>query len=120
MPVPGVPEKIRPADRSNNGHAIRGQRAQPASVGNGSMVAFSARSWKAVDDFYAAALANGGVCDGAPGFGFITRRTFTPPTCAILTETRWRPSVVGLRRNRSRRHAENRGDITPIMLLLQR
>jgi catechol 2,3-dioxygenase-like lactoylglutathione lyase family enzyme len=39
---------------------------QPASVGNGSMVAFSARSWKAVDDFCAAALANGGVCDGAP------------------------------------------------------
>jgi hypothetical protein len=27
------------------------------------MVAFSARSWKAVDDFYAAALANGGFCD---------------------------------------------------------
>jgi catechol 2,3-dioxygenase-like lactoylglutathione lyase family enzyme len=40
---------------------------QPASVGNGSMVAFSARSWKAVGDFHAAALANGGTCDGAPG-----------------------------------------------------
>ena len=40
---------------------------QAASVGNGSMVAFSARSWKAVDDFHAAALATGGVCDGAPG-----------------------------------------------------
>jgi catechol 2,3-dioxygenase-like lactoylglutathione lyase family enzyme len=40
---------------------------QPASVGNGSMVAFSARSWKAVDDFHAAALANGGWCDGPPG-----------------------------------------------------
>jgi catechol 2,3-dioxygenase-like lactoylglutathione lyase family enzyme len=42
----------------------------PASVGNGSMVAFSARSWKAVDDFYAAALANGGICDGTPGLRF--------------------------------------------------
>jgi catechol 2,3-dioxygenase-like lactoylglutathione lyase family enzyme len=40
---------------------------QPASVGNGCMVAFSARSWKAVDEFYAAALANGGSSEGAPG-----------------------------------------------------
>ena len=40
---------------------------QPATVGNGSMVAFSARSWSAVDDFHAAALAHGGVCDGPPG-----------------------------------------------------
>jgi catechol 2,3-dioxygenase-like lactoylglutathione lyase family enzyme len=40
---------------------------RPASVGNGSMAAFSAPSWRAVDDFYAAALAHGGICDGAPG-----------------------------------------------------
>ena len=40
---------------------------QPATTGNGSMVAFSARSWKEVDDFHAAALAHGGVSDGAPG-----------------------------------------------------
>jgi catechol 2,3-dioxygenase-like lactoylglutathione lyase family enzyme len=40
---------------------------QPATTGNGSMVAFSARSWKAVDDFHAAALAHGGRCDGPPG-----------------------------------------------------
>jgi catechol 2,3-dioxygenase-like lactoylglutathione lyase family enzyme len=40
---------------------------QAATTGNGSMVAFSARSWKAVDEFYEAALANGGRCDGAPG-----------------------------------------------------
>ena len=40
---------------------------KPATVGNGSMVAFIARTCKAVDDFYAAALANGGVGDGAPG-----------------------------------------------------
>jgi catechol 2,3-dioxygenase-like lactoylglutathione lyase family enzyme len=40
---------------------------KPASVGNGSMVAFSASSWKAVDQFHAAALSHGGVCDGAPG-----------------------------------------------------
>ena len=40
---------------------------QLATAGNGSMVAFSARSWKAVDDFHAAALAHGGTSDGAPG-----------------------------------------------------
>ena len=33
---------------------VSGDNRQPASVGNGSMVALSARSWKAVDDFYAA------------------------------------------------------------------
>jgi predicted lactoylglutathione lyase len=31
------------------------------------MVAFSAPSWKAVDEFHAAALAHGGTSDGAPG-----------------------------------------------------
>jgi catechol 2,3-dioxygenase-like lactoylglutathione lyase family enzyme len=40
---------------------------RPASVGNGSMVAFTALTWKAVDAFHAAALANGGTCDGPPG-----------------------------------------------------
>ena len=38
-----------------------------ATVGNGSMVAFRARSWQEVDDFHAQALARGGRCDGAPG-----------------------------------------------------
>jgi catechol 2,3-dioxygenase-like lactoylglutathione lyase family enzyme len=40
---------------------------QPATIGNGCMVAFSGRSWNAVDEFYGLALANGGSCDGAPG-----------------------------------------------------
>jgi|SRR5580658_8044243 catechol 2,3-dioxygenase-like lactoylglutathione lyase family enzyme len=40
---------------------------QPATAGNGSMVAFGARSWRAVDEFYEAALAHGGSSDGAPG-----------------------------------------------------
>jgi catechol 2,3-dioxygenase-like lactoylglutathione lyase family enzyme len=40
---------------------------QPATVGNGSMVAFRAQSWRQVDDFHAAALANGGASEGAPG-----------------------------------------------------
>jgi catechol 2,3-dioxygenase-like lactoylglutathione lyase family enzyme len=38
-----------------------------ATPGNGSMVAFSARSWKEVDEFHAAALSNGGSSEGAPG-----------------------------------------------------
>ena len=40
---------------------------QAASVGNGSMVAFKARSWSEVDEFHAAALASGGSSEGAPG-----------------------------------------------------
>jgi catechol 2,3-dioxygenase-like lactoylglutathione lyase family enzyme len=40
---------------------------QVATIGNGTMVAFRARSWKEVDDFHAAALANGGSSEGAPG-----------------------------------------------------
>jgi len=38
-----------------------------ASAGNGTMVAFRARSWKEVDDFHAAALGLGGSSEGAPG-----------------------------------------------------
>jgi catechol 2,3-dioxygenase-like lactoylglutathione lyase family enzyme len=40
---------------------------QAASAGNGNMVAFRAGSWRQVDDFYAAALAQGGSSEGAPG-----------------------------------------------------
>ena len=38
-----------------------------ATVGNGGMVAFRASMRKQVDDFHAAALANGGQSEGAPG-----------------------------------------------------
>ena len=40
---------------------------RPATAGNGTMLAFQARSWAAVDAFHAAALANGGSSEGAPG-----------------------------------------------------
>ena len=40
---------------------------RPATAGNGSMVAFRARSWSAVDAFHAAALAHGGRSEGSPG-----------------------------------------------------
>lgn len=38
-----------------------------ATAGNGSMVAFNARSWRQVDEFHAAAVAHGGTSDGPPG-----------------------------------------------------
>jgi len=40
---------------------------QPTTAGNGSMVAFRARSWNEVNEFHAAALAHGGTSEGAPG-----------------------------------------------------
>lgn len=40
---------------------------RPATVGNGTMVAFKATSWAQVDAFHAAALAHGGRSEGLPG-----------------------------------------------------
>lgn len=40
---------------------------QPATVGNGTMVALKADSWDAVRGFHQAALEKGGTCEGAPG-----------------------------------------------------
>lgn len=40
---------------------------EPATRGNGSMVALQAESRAAVDEFYRAALAAGGTDEGAPG-----------------------------------------------------
>jgi catechol 2,3-dioxygenase-like lactoylglutathione lyase family enzyme len=40
---------------------------RPATAGNGSMVAFRARSRHEVEEFHAMAVANGGVCEGPPG-----------------------------------------------------
>lgn len=41
---------------------------QPASTGNGSMIAFQARSQSQVRDLHSAALAAGGFDEGQPGF----------------------------------------------------
>ena len=40
---------------------------EPASMGNGVHIAFSAKERAAVDDFYLAALDQGGIEDGKPG-----------------------------------------------------
>ncbi|MGL4314850.1 MAG: VOC family protein [Sphingomonas sp.] len=39
----------------------------PATIGNGVMVALAAQDQAQVDRLYAIALANGGVCEGQPG-----------------------------------------------------
>ena len=41
---------------------------RPASAGNGTMIAFQARSQKQVRDLHSAALAAGGFDEGPPGF----------------------------------------------------
>ena len=40
---------------------------QPATTGNGTMVALRAKTWDEVDQFHAAAMAHGGTSEGAPG-----------------------------------------------------
>lgn len=40
---------------------------QPATRGNGTMLAFEAKDYAAVDAFHASALAHGGTDEGAPG-----------------------------------------------------
>ncbi len=51
------------------------ENGQPATLGNGSMLAFKAPSRAAVDAFHASALANGGACAGPPG----VRGEYDPP-----------------------------------------
>ena len=41
---------------------------EPATVGNGTMVALIAKTCAQVDAIHSAALAHGGSCEGAPGF----------------------------------------------------
>jgi catechol 2,3-dioxygenase-like lactoylglutathione lyase family enzyme len=40
---------------------------KPATAGNGTMIGLQAKSWQQVQGFHAAALAHGGVSEGAPG-----------------------------------------------------
>ncbi|MGF7158802.1 catechol 2,3-dioxygenase-like lactoylglutathione lyase family enzyme [Rhodoligotrophos appendicifer] len=40
---------------------------QPATAGNGTMISFGAKSAEEVKSFHAAALQNGGSCEGEPG-----------------------------------------------------
>ncbi len=47
--------------------ATRPYDGQPATVGNGVMIALEARDKAQVDRLYEIALAHGGTCEGAPG-----------------------------------------------------
>lgn len=51
------------------------ENGKPATLGNGSMLAFKASSRAAVDAFHAAALKSGGSDEGAPG----VRGQYDPP-----------------------------------------
>ena len=51
------------------------QNGQPATFGNGSMLALKAGSRATVEAAHAAALKSGGTCEGPPG----VRGEFTPP-----------------------------------------
>ncbi len=67
---------------------------QPASVGNGTHIAFLASSKEEVDAFHAAALATGGVDDGAPGprpegCDFLQRLPFSQQACASQFSVSW-------------------------------
>jgi catechol 2,3-dioxygenase-like lactoylglutathione lyase family enzyme len=52
---------------------------EPATVGNGVMVALEAKDQQQVDRLHALALSLGGTCEGAPGERF---PAFTPPISA--------------------------------------
>ena len=63
---------------------------QPASTGNGSMVAFQVRSQKEVRDLHAAALDAGGSDEGKPGNRDSYSPNFMLATFGILKETKLR------------------------------
>ena len=60
-------KKRAPDDRENVLWIGRPYLKLPANWGNGTMIALSASTRKIVDEFYIAALANGGTDEGAPG-----------------------------------------------------
>jgi len=57
----------RPGDRGGKFFLTRPFDRSQATCGNGTMLAFLADDRPAVDAFHAAALAQGGVCEGPPG-----------------------------------------------------
>ncbi|MET3584381.1 hypothetical protein ABID21_000476 [Pseudorhizobium tarimense] len=56
-----------------------------------------------VDAFHAAALANGGTDNGAPGIRSAIMTTITQPMCSIPTATISKPSARGLETSPARR-----------------
>lgn len=74
----GIVELPEEGDDESSGYGLAGFElpvvyvqptfdGRPATWGNGTHTAFKAESREAVDRFHAAALANGGICNGPPG-----------------------------------------------------
>lgn len=61
------PAKPTESGRQRRFYVLSPFDRKPATAGNGVDVAFEAPSRAAIDAFHAAALANGGTCEGPPG-----------------------------------------------------
>ena len=71
---------------------------QPATAGNGALVAFQARRWQQVDGFHAAGSVMAALVKARLGCGGNTARIFTPPTSATPKATNWPLSAAASRR----------------------
>jgi catechol 2,3-dioxygenase-like lactoylglutathione lyase family enzyme len=55
------------APKKSQFYVTKPYNRKPATFGNGTMISFTAKSRRAVDAFYKAALAHGGTDEGKPG-----------------------------------------------------
>ena len=58
---------LKSAPTKSKFYVTKPYNKKPATFGNGTMISLTAKSRRAVDEFHAAALANGGTGEGKPG-----------------------------------------------------
>ena len=58
---------LKSAPTKSKFYVTKPYNKKPATFGNGTMISLTAKSRRAVDEFHAAALANGGTDEGKPG-----------------------------------------------------
>jgi len=58
---------LKTAPTKSKFYVTKPYNKKPATFGNGTMISLTAKSRRAVDEFHAAALANGGTDEGKPG-----------------------------------------------------
>lgn len=58
---------LKSAPTKSKFYVTRPYNKKPATFGNGTMISLAAKSRRAVDEFHAATLANGGTDEGKPG-----------------------------------------------------
>ena len=58
---------LKSAPTKSKFYVTKPYNKKPATFGNGTMISLAAKSRRAVDEFHAAALANGGTDEGKPG-----------------------------------------------------